>query len=123
MNIQFQLHGIASALKNEVMDYAQKRFDHLDRFLKSFPEDDQQMTLTCHYEEKHTFFGMKSALRLGGVTLFHYEDTHDPREAIDKCEANLTLQVKKFIERLRGKKKASIRKMRKTVLRAKHKVS
>lgn len=101
MNIQFQFHHVSDVLKEDIKTYATKRFEHLERFLTTFQEDNKLLTLSLEHHEKHNMYQLKCTLLMGGKTIHHDEETHDPKEAIDKAEANLVRQAKKQLELLR----------------------
>lgn len=101
MNLQFQFHGISDVLKNDLQEYATKRFEHLERFDSTFPEDNKLLTFRLEFHPKHSEYELKAVLTLGGKTFHHEEVTHNPMEAIDNTEANLIVQVKKYIDLMR----------------------
>jgi ribosomal subunit interface protein len=103
MNLQFHFVHITDALKDDLKDYASKRFEHLETFLHTFPEDNKMLKVDIEHHEKHNEFDVKCTLTMGGTVIHHEEVTHNPKEAIDKSEANLIRQVKKTVDKMRDK--------------------
>jgi len=103
MNIQFHFKHLTDALKDDLKDYASKRFEHLERFLSSYPDDNKILTIDVEHHERHNAYEVKCTLQLAGKIIHHKEVTHLPKEAIDKSEANLIRQAKKHIEHIREK--------------------
>lgn len=101
MNLQFHFVNITDALKEDLKDYASKRFEHLETFLQTFPEDNKMLKLDIEHQEKHNQYDVKCTLTMGGKILHHEEITHNPKEAIDKSEANLIRQAKKSVHKMR----------------------
>ena len=101
MKLQFHFQQISDVLKEDLKEYATKRFEHLERFVSTFQEDNKLLSLHIEHHEKHNQFELKASLQLGGKVLHHEENTHDPKEAIDKTEANLIRQAKKHVQLLR----------------------
>jgi len=101
MNLQFHFQNISDVLKEDLKEYASKRFEHLERFASTFQEDNKMLNIHLEHYEKHNAYEIKATLQLGGKTLHHEETTHDPKEAIDKTEANLIRQIQKHIDLLR----------------------
>lgn len=103
MNLQFHFVHISDALKEDLKDYAGKRFEHLETFLQTFPEDNKMLKVDIEHHEKHNEYDVKCTLSMGGKVIHHEEKTHNPKEAIDKSEANLIRQVKKSVDKMREK--------------------
>ncbi|MDP2691498.1 MAG: HPF/RaiA family ribosome-associated protein [Candidatus Gracilibacteria bacterium] len=103
MNLRFHFKNTTEALKEDLKLYAEKRFEHLERFLSSYQEDNKILTIDIEHHERHESYEVKSTLQIGGKVLHHTEMTHVPKEAIDKAEANLIRQAKKHIEHIREK--------------------
>lgn len=102
MNINFKFHTISEVLKEDLKTYATDKFEHLERFLSTFQDDNKMLTVSIEHHEKHNQYEVKCTLQAGGKTIHHEEMTHDPKEAIDKSESNLIRQIKKHLELLRG---------------------
>lgn len=111
MVYQFQFKGITEVLKEDIKQYAFKRFEHLDRFLQTFQEDMVVLTIRIEHYVKHNAYILKATLRLGLEVFHHEDDTHDPKKAIDRSEENLIQQAKKFIGRLKERKRPKKKKM------------
>lgn len=101
MKLQFHFKHLTDALKEDIKNYGNEKFQHLETFLHSFPEDNKMLKVDVEHHEKHNQYELKATLTLGGKHIHHEENTHDPREAIDKTEANLIRQAKKHIELMR----------------------
>lgn len=101
MNLQFHFQNITEVLKDDLKEYASKRFEHLERFVSTFQEDNKLLKVHVEHHEKHNSYELKATLQLGGQVLHHEETTHDPKEAIDKTEANLIRQAKKHVQLMR----------------------
>jgi|CXWL01.1.fsa_nt_gi ribosome-associated translation inhibitor RaiA len=102
MNINFKFHTISDVLKEDLKLYATDKFSHLERFLSTFPDDNKLLTVSIEHHEKGNLYDVKCNLQVGGKTIHHEESTHNPKEAIDKSEANLIRQIKKHMEIMRG---------------------
>ena len=103
MNIQYHFEHITDVLKDDLKNYARRRFEHLENFLQSFQEDNKMLKIDIEHHERHDEYEVKCTLTLGGKVLHHTEVTHNPNEAIDKSESNLTRQAKKAVELMRKK--------------------
>ena len=101
MNIQFHFENITDVLKEDLKSYGTKRFEHLETFLSTFPEDNKMLKIDIAHQDRHNQYEVKCTLTFGGNTLHHEELTHNPQEAIDKSEANLIRQAKKQISKMR----------------------
>ncbi len=101
MLTQFQFLHTTEALKEDIKTYALERFAKLEKFLKTFQEDDTLLILTVEYQEKHTYFHLRTALHVGGETLYHEEKAHDPKQAIDATQVNLAERLKKLVDEIR----------------------
>lgn len=105
MNIQFQFTRVSEVLKEDLKQYSLKRFEHLEHFLQTFEEDNKQLHIRIEHQEKHNVYDVRCTLDAGGSRFFHEEQTHEPKEAIDRSEANLIRQAKKHLELLREREK------------------
>lgn len=103
MNIQFHFAHITDALKADLKEYATKRFEHLETFLSTFPDDNKMLKIDIDHQDKHDQYTVKTTLNMGGKTIHHEEVTHNPNEAIDKSEANIIRQAKKQLDLMREK--------------------
>jgi len=103
MNIQFAFSNITEALKEDLKEYSDRRFQRLEKYTSSFPDDNKMMTVKIEYYERHNAFKVTCTLQLGGKTIHHDEIKHDPKETIDLVEANLIRQAKKHLEQLKEK--------------------
>ena len=101
MNIQYHFQNISDALKDDLKSYGDTRFEHLETFLGSFQDDNKLLRVDITHHDKHDAYEVKCNLEVGGKTIHHKEVTHNPKEAIDKSEANLIRQAKKHIQLLR----------------------
>lgn len=101
MNIEFHFTNVSDQAKGDIQDYATKRFQHLDTFLTSYPEDNKMLVVNITYFERHNAFEVNCNLKLGGKMIHHKEIKHLPQETIDLVEANLIRQAKKHIDHLR----------------------
>jgi ribosome-associated translation inhibitor RaiA len=70
------------------------------------------LTIRIEHTKKHNAYILNATLRLGNETFHHVDDTHDPKKAIDRTEANLILQAKKFVGRLKERKKPKNKRVR-----------
>ena len=105
MNLQLQFSNMSETSKEDVEEYARKRFEHLETFLSTYQDDNKQLKIKMEYHKKHSAFEANCTLTLAGKTIHHREIKHEPRETIDLCEANLIRQAKKHIDKLRTKTK------------------
>ena len=102
MTLQIKFTNLSEILKEDLKNYATDKFMHLERFLSTFPDDSKTLNVSIEHHIKHNQYEIKCNLELGATSIHHEETTHNPKEAIDKSEANLIRQLKKFMEKLRG---------------------
>lgn len=101
MNIQYQFKNISDQTKEEVRDYADKRFAHLETFLSTYQDDNKMLTVNVEYHQRHNAFEVNVRLQLAGKSLHHKEVKHNIQEVLDLVEANIIRQAKKHIDHLR----------------------
>lgn len=104
MNIQYHFVHLSDDIKEKVREYADKRFQNIEKLLSHYQEDNKMLKVDIEYQERHNQFKVKATLDLAGKRLHHEEDTHNYMEAIDNTEANLMRQAKKHIDHLRTDK-------------------
>lgn len=98
MTIQFHVHNFPDSEKEDLQEYAMKRFQTLEKFLKTYAEDNKSLIISIDHQTHNNFYIVKVTLRLAGEIFHHQEETHNPKEAIDKSEANLIKQAKKHLD-------------------------
>lgn len=106
MNTQYHFKHVTDAAKEDIKEYGNKRFENLEKYVSSFQQDNKLLHVDVEYHEKHKEFEIKTNLTLGGNHLHHVETCHNYMEGIDKSEANLIRQAKKYVDHLREKVRA-----------------
>ncbi|MDF2379657.1 MAG: HPF/RaiA family ribosome-associated protein [Candidatus Gracilibacteria bacterium] len=101
MNIQYHFKHVTDVAKADIKEYADKRFENLEKFISSYQEDNKLLHVDVEFHDKKSEFEIKSNLTLGGHHLHHVEMCHNYMEGVDKSEANLIRQAKKHVDHLR----------------------
>ncbi|MBN2130034.1 MAG: ribosome-associated translation inhibitor RaiA, partial [Sedimentisphaerales bacterium] len=102
MQVHWAFRACSDYLKPHMRDYWEEKLPRLERLLKRFPDPLREMWLTVNTLPHPERFETKAVVHLPTSTLVAEEVAESWEESFDKVADELSRQIKRHKEKLRG---------------------